>query len=174
MIPSDICLSLSAFLYLVWLSLYPSTQLSLALFRSDSGLGSIPVQRCTTLSSFSCWWISWLNLLQGEGKKGLPWWVSWYRICLPMQETWTQSLIGEDPLEEGMATHSSILAWRIPWILVACSPWGHEVLDTTEVTENACKGKKEEWVFYSFPFLRRKEIKQWAGVNIPNFFFFYL
>ena len=31
-----------------------------------------------------------------------------------MQETWAQSLGQEDPLEEGMATHSSILAWRIP------------------------------------------------------------
>ena len=32
-----------------------------------------------------------------------------------MQETWVQSLDWEDPLKEGMATHSSILAWRIPW-----------------------------------------------------------
>ena len=32
-----------------------------------------------------------------------------------MQETWVRSLGGEDPLETGMATHSSILAWRIPW-----------------------------------------------------------
>ena len=32
-----------------------------------------------------------------------------------MQETWVQSLSWEDPLEKGMATHSSILAWRIPW-----------------------------------------------------------
>ena len=32
-----------------------------------------------------------------------------------MQETWVQSLGWEDPLEEDMATHSSILAWRIPW-----------------------------------------------------------
>ena len=31
-----------------------------------------------------------------------------------MRETWVQSLSWEDPLEEGMATHSSILAWRIP------------------------------------------------------------
>ena len=31
-----------------------------------------------------------------------------------MQEIWVQSLSWEDPLEEGMATHSSILAWRIP------------------------------------------------------------
>ena len=32
-----------------------------------------------------------------------------------MQETWVGPLAQEDPLEKGMATHSSILAWRIPW-----------------------------------------------------------
>ena len=32
-----------------------------------------------------------------------------------VQETWVQSLGWEDPLEKEMATHSSILAWRIPW-----------------------------------------------------------
>ena len=32
-----------------------------------------------------------------------------------MRETWVPSLGWEDPLEKGMATHSSILAWRIPW-----------------------------------------------------------
>ena len=36
--------------------------------------------------------------------------------CLPaMRETWVQSLGWEDPLEKEMATHSSPLAWRIPW-----------------------------------------------------------
>ena len=34
---------------------------------------------------------------------------------LEMQETWVQSLGQENPLEKGMAVHSSILAWRIPW-----------------------------------------------------------
>ena len=34
---------------------------------------------------------------------------------LPMQETWVRSLGWEDPLEKRKATHSSILAWRIPW-----------------------------------------------------------
>ena len=34
---------------------------------------------------------------------------------LAMQETWVPSLGQEDPLEKGMATHPSILAWRIPW-----------------------------------------------------------
>ena len=32
-----------------------------------------------------------------------------------MQETWVRSLSWEDPLEKGMATHSIILVWRIPW-----------------------------------------------------------
>ena len=32
-----------------------------------------------------------------------------------MRETWVQSLGQEDPLEKGLATHSGILAWRIPW-----------------------------------------------------------
>ena len=32
-----------------------------------------------------------------------------------VKETWVQYLGQEDPLEKGMATHSSILAWRIPW-----------------------------------------------------------
>ena len=32
-----------------------------------------------------------------------------------MQETWVQSLDQEDPLEMGMATHSSVLAWKIGW-----------------------------------------------------------
>ena len=45
-------------------------------------------------------------------------WLSSKKICLPiqeLQETQVQSLGQEDPLEEDMATHFSILAWRIPW-----------------------------------------------------------
>ena len=56
----------------------------------------------------------------GEGI-GYPLQYSWASLVaqmvknLPaMQETWVQSLGWEDPLEEGMATHSNILAWRIP------------------------------------------------------------
>ena len=56
-----------------------------------------------------------------------------------MQETWVRSLGREDPLEKETATHSSILAWRIPWTeepggrsLVGYSPWGHKESDTTE------------------------------------------
>ena len=37
------------------------------------------------------------------------------KILPAMKEAWVQSLGWEDPLEKGMAIHSSILAWRIPW-----------------------------------------------------------
>ena len=50
--------------------------------------------------------LSWA-LLVAQLVKNLP--VMW--------ETWVQSLGWEDPLEKGKATHSSILAWRIPWIV---------------------------------------------------------
>ena len=43
------------------------------------------------------------------------------------------SLGQEDPLEEETATHSSILAWEIPWTEEpGYSPWGHKELDTNE------------------------------------------
>ena len=47
------------------------------------------------------------------------------------QEIQLQSLGPEDPLEKGMATHSNILAWKIPWSLVGFSPWGLKE-DTTK------------------------------------------
>ena len=51
-----------------------------------------------------------------------------------MQETCVPSLDWEDPLEEGMATHSSILTWRIPWTEEPgrLSLWCHKDSDTTE------------------------------------------
>ena len=47
-------------------------------------------------------------------------------------ETRVQSLGWEDSLEKEIATHSSILAWRILWSLVSYSPWGLKELDRTE------------------------------------------
>ena len=51
-----------------------------------------------------------------------------------MQESQAQSLGQEDPLEKGMATHSGILVWRIPWTgePAGYSPWGCKELDMTE------------------------------------------
>ena len=57
--------------------------------------------------------------------------------CLPaMWETWVQSLGQEDPLEKEMATHSSTLAWRIPWMEEPgglYSQRGRKKSDTTEL-----------------------------------------
>ena len=51
-----------------------------------------------------------------------------------MREIWVQSLGWEDLLEQGKATHSSILAWRIPWTEEpdGLQSWGHKELDMTE------------------------------------------
>ena len=50
-----------------------------------------------------------------------------------LQEIQVQSLGQEDPLKKGKATHSSILAWRIPQrSLAGYNPWGLKELDTTE------------------------------------------
>ena len=49
-------------------------------------------------------WYNWASLV-AQKVKNLP----------AVQETWVRSLGQEDPLEKGTATHSGILAWRIPW-----------------------------------------------------------
>ena len=69
----------------------------------------------------------------------------WQSICPSMQDIQLQSLGWEDPLEEEMATQSSILAWRIPmdrgawWATV---PWGRRESDATEVTQHARAERK--------------------------------
>ena len=70
----------------------------------------------------------------GEGI-GYPLQCSWASLVaqlvknLPaMRETWVRSLSWEDPPDKGKATHSSILAWRIPWTVYG----GHKGSETTE------------------------------------------
>ena len=69
---------------------------------------------------------------------GLPWWLSGKNLPVMQktQETQVRSLGWEEPLEEGMATHSMILAWRIPWTEEPGGATVHGVaeLDTTEAT----------------------------------------
>ena len=52
-----------------------------------------------------------------------------------IQEIWVRSLGWEDPMEKGKATHSSILAWSIPW---TARQWGHRVRHTEAHTEASC------------------------------------
>ena len=65
-----------------------------------------------------------------------------------MQETWVQSLGQEDPLEKGMATHSSILTWRIPWT---------EELDGLQSLGS--KRVRHDWVTNTF-------VWRWIGVKV--------
>ena len=79
--------------------------------------------------------------ISGSGRSageriGYPLQYSWASLVAqlvknppPIWDTWVRSLGWEDPLEKEKATHSSILAWRIPW---AIRPWGHKESDTTE------------------------------------------
>ena len=79
-----------------------------------------PEKGKATHSSILAWRIPWTV----EGK-GYPFQYSWASLVaqlvknLPaVWETWVESLGWEDPLEKGKGTHSSILAWRIPWTVV--------------------------------------------------------
>ena len=124
----------------------------LLLYLCDSFVGASFLKKFHFLKgNFSCSyggpWLEWLSslaplwrwtwspsfLATSKLRLRLPWWLS-ERICLPVQETWVWSLSWEDPLEEDMATHFSILAWRSHGqrSLVGSSPW-----DRTEATWHA-------------------------------------
>ena len=71
--------------------------------------------------------------------------AQWVKNPPAMQKTRVQSLNQEDPLEEGMATHSNILAWRIhrQRSLAGYCPYHCKELDTSEATEHICTHVKE-------------------------------
>ena len=55
-----------------------------------------------------------VDLGDSQTSWGLPWWLSG-KESAAVQESWVQSLGWEDSLEKGMAIHSAMFAWRIPW-----------------------------------------------------------
>ena len=67
-----------------------------------------------------------------------PWWLCGnISACNPGDAGNSASVLGwEGLLEEGMITHSSILAGKIPWSLMGYGPSGHKELNTTEVTDH--------------------------------------
>ena len=73
-----------------------------------------------------------------------------------IQETQIPSLGWDDPLEKGMATHSSISAWKIPWTEEpgSYSPWGGKESDTTErLTLSHFSKSKTTWFEFQILFL---------------------
>ena len=87
--------------------------------------------------------------------------------------------VGNNPLEEKRATHSSVLAWRIPWqrSLVGCSPWGHTESDTTHtqrkprgITAQAFSGTQGTFLLLKLtgPPLGLKSVGHTAGNQEPG------
>ena len=77
------------------------------------------------------------------------------------REMWVWSLGQEDHLEKEMATHSSILAWEIPWTeeLGGYSPWGCEELDTTEQLNN----NNKSLLLLNLSFQTRSTLTRWTA-----------
>ena len=95
-----------------------------------------PVCKESACNAGDCGWIPGSERSAGEGISDYPLQYSWVSLVAQlvknpptMWETWVQSLGWEDPLDTGKATHSSVLAWRMPWLY---SPWGFKESDTTE------------------------------------------
>ena len=105
---------------------------------------------------------SYYNLVHGEGlcledmHTKMTFLVAQLVKNLPtMWETWLQSLGWEDPLEKEKATHSSILAWRIPW-----GPWIHVWGDPIQSMGSLRVG--HDWATFTFS----HKDDPWAGIII--------
>ena len=101
------------------------------------------------------------SLIPGSGRspgEGIRYPLQYYWASLVAQtvrnppamwETWVRSVGWEDPLEKGIATHFSILAWRIPW---AEKPGGLQSMESQRV--------RHDWVTFTFTFYVHP---QWQG-----------
>ena len=84
------------------------------------------------------WWASVYGVAQSRTR--LKRRSSSSKISLPMQETQLLNLGQEDPLEKRMATHSSILAWRIPWIV---KPGGLQSMGSQRVRHDSATKQRQ-------------------------------
>ena len=109
-------------------------------------------------------WIPGSGRSLGEGI-GYPLQYSWSSLVaqmvknLPaMQDIWVQSLAQEDPLEERVSTHSSILAWRIPMDRGAWqATWGRKELDTTKRLRTHTHTAETNTILYSnYPLIKNE------------------
>ena len=90
---------------------------------------------------------------------GFPLWLSWWRICLQCRRpAWVWSLGWEDSLEKEMATHSSVLAWRIPG-----------TGETGGLPSMGSHRVRHNWATFTFTSLcvRAKSLKSWPTLCDP-------
>ena len=93
------------------------------MFHLPATSASVCILICTHTHIYMCVCVLYMGFLDGSKVKNLP--------AVPV--TSVRSLCQKEPLEKGVATHSSTLAWRIPWMEEAdglYSPWGHKESDT--------------------------------------------
>ena len=95
--------------------------------------------------------------------------------CLPaMRETWVRTLGREDPLEKEMATHSSILAWRIPWMEEpgGLQSTGSQRVGHDRATAIAIQREPTTWSKYDNPGFNFSHLCQ--GSDLSKFIYFSL
>ena len=121
-------------------------------FFKKSGRGQDMGGVCSGKAS---WGLAWL---QSRPRRGFPGGASDEEPACQRRrhkEALVRSLGQEDPLEEGMATHSSILAWRIPWTEepAGYSPWGRRESGTLTLSLHSFKDscKKGRWLHFFNP-----------------------
>ena len=98
------------------------------------------------------WWWT-LNKYRTKAKTQAPLVAQTVKSLPAIQETQVWSLGGEDPLEKGMTTHSSILAWKIPWtkepgrvqFMGLQRVWHNWATNTTTTTNGKAKHQTEQW-----------------------------
>ena len=131
-------------LYILFYALIPHPSPLLMPGRQHTVCGVSKNQTCLKQLSNAFWKVFHIRM-------GLLRWLSGKKIHLSMQELqemWVWFLGGEDPLEWEMATHSSVLAWRIPWSLAGYSPWGQKQSNTTEHTHKSHQKYRIPNLFY--------------------------
>ena len=112
--------------------------------RSDKSWGHV--------SSLVCLFFHLVDFVLHSGSIGLPKWRSG-KESAAMEEMRVRFLGWEDPLEEEVATHCSILAWKIPWTrsLVGCRPWGGTELVATVLSSHATRHMSRGPPFSNLP-----------------------
>ena len=104
------------------------------------------------VSSLVCLFFHLVDFVLHSGSIGLPKWRSG-KESAAMEEMRVRFLGWEDPLEEEVATHCSILAWKIPWTrsLVGCRPWGGTELVATVLSSHATRHMSRGPPFSNLP-----------------------
>ena len=106
-----------------------------------------------------------MTSLVAQTVKGLP----------TMRETWVRSLVGEDLLEKEMATHSSILAWKIPWteepgwlLSMGSQRVGHSPVAYWTPTDLRASSFTVMYFCLFIPFMGFSRQERWSGLPFPS------